>query len=282
MTTRDKIKWFFLSLLKLLIKNPSVKTDGFEFNWNNWDWKLTPTDELTEEAEKNIKLFLGLFAETPNKSDDYFGWADDGVGPDDELFGSPEEIEQNLLPPLYKFWQARKMYNQLETGKMDCTLYAALTAYSNMLNVEVSLEDRKEIKRRALKLGHSETQGWYLYKAVNLVRDYLGEVNSYTEKTGSKWFYAVLKKGHTIVTGYRGNSAYNKDIDDDGIVGSTTVTNPTYGHAICVTYIPTVEEVCVIDNYKWVKKYNVYKLKDFDALVKNGVFFQNSFYFTAK
>lgn len=277
-----KLKELFISLVGMLVKNPSIKTDWFQFDRNGGDWKASVSDEVTDEVRSNISKFLWLFAETPNKLKKYFGGAEDWVGEDDELFWSPEEIEQNLLPPLYKFWQSKKMYNQLDTGKMDCTLYASITAYSNMLNVDVSLEDRKEIKRLALLQGHSETEGWYLHKAVKLVSEYLWEVKYYTEKTWSKWFYAVLKKWHTIITWYRWNAEYNKDIDDDGVVGSTSVTNPTYWHAICVTYIPTIENVCVVDNYKWVKKYNVYKLKDFDALVKNGVFFQNSFYFTAK
>jgi hypothetical protein len=42
------------------------------------------------------------------------------------------------------------MYNQLDTGKNDSTITAANTAWSNILNISTSLEERRKIKQAAL------------------------------------------------------------------------------------------------------------------------------------
>jgi hypothetical protein len=123
----NKILKIILDFLKDLLKNAvfTTQTQGLDVEYN--------------KGAVNIEVDFEVFT----------GCREDGQS-HCPRFGTVGTINKKLLPPLYQFYQSRIMYNQLDTGKNDCTITAANTAWSNILNSLTSLSVRQEIKKEAL------------------------------------------------------------------------------------------------------------------------------------
>jgi hypothetical protein len=198
---------------------------------------------------------------------------------DFEFAGDINEL--NLPIPLNA--QKGVYYNQKEVSDMSCTIHACMGAITDLTGYVFSLEERKKLWEEAKKQGASDSYGWYVSDAVNLVRKYvntLGIGNFVTVRTtfGSDVFYKAIKQGYSGIGIYKGNKLYNEDIADDGVVEETNLTgNSTYSH--CIRYVWGIG-VEVRDNYLGSKTWkNEYKIKYELELYKNSVISPTVYFF---
>jgi hypothetical protein len=172
-------------------------------------------------------------------------------------------------------------YNQDEIDGMSCTLHGAMTALSTQTGYTFTLEDRKEILAMAKERGFSSEWGWYVNLGVKCVADWWNN-----KKTDKVKYYRVLLDseqstkaqdlGYRLVTAYRGNRNYNNDAFFEGDCELDMVKNvgaTTYGHCI------TINNGIVIDNYNGVRACNIYKVLDIIQAVRNGIFFNEAYFF---
>ena len=190
----------------------------------------------------------------------------------------------NLPEPSNKFTDIT--YEQDEVSNCSCTLHGALGALSDLLGTKFSLEDRKALWERALALGAQEGLGWYVDKAVKLIRDFAREkghdILYFRVMLGSEEYEDAIKKGYSVVTGFRGNASYNQDISD-GVLDGINFTDLTYGHCLRLTemVVNPINE-SVVDNYPLSRpKSNIYRVNDLKLkdLRANGVFFNSGYVF---
>ena len=141
----------------------------------------------------------------------------------------------------------------------------------------------------AVEQGANPEVGWYIHKAVDLVRNFCNDelgMNLVTFRVDMKTddvFYA-LDKGYSIDTGFRGNRSYNKDITD-GTLDDLDFGLSTYGHSVRVVPREDGDLDIVVDNYIESKKEkNTYRVdrNKFNKLVSNGVFFRWGYVFAKK
>lgn len=187
-----------------------------------------------------------------------------------------------LVVPEAPYRFSGHQYNQDEVSSMSCTLHGALTAVTALTNHIFSLEERIALWREALKLGASNKDGWYIGLACDLVRKYWNERNKdqlHYYRVRLSDHERIFSKGYMLVTGYRGNSTYNQDVNADGVLNNTTFGVSTYGH--CVAAFKDEKEK-IADNYFGLKKYNVYELENLDTLITNNVFFNEAYFFVSQ
>ena len=190
----------------------------------------------------------------------------------------------NIPTPSSKFKDIT--YEQDEVSNCSCTLHGALGTLSDLLGIKFSLEERKELWRRAVEMGAQEGIGWYVDKAVKLVRDFAREkgydILYFRVMLGSEEYADAIKKGYSVVTGYRGNATYNNDIDD-GFLDGSDFTNTTYGHCLRLTEdMELRSNESLIDNYPISRpKSNIYRVTDSNLkkLRENSVFFNYGYLF---
>ena len=174
--------------------------------------------------------------------------------------------------------------NQKLVGNYSCTIHASAGALWDLMNYNFNTTELTLLWNKAIEAGADPKVGWYFYKAVDLVRNYWNEnkkdpVISFRVSMCSKDFYEALDKRHSIVCWYRGNRDYSID-KSDGVLDGTSFWEWKYGHCCRVRKINW--KICVVDNYKWVTKYNIYEVKNIESLVKNGVFFGSGYLFLKK
>lgn len=195
-------------------------------------------------------------------------------------------IDENNLPKSKNSFK-KVWYNQNDVSSMSCTLHAALGAFSDLTGYEFSLQERKDLWNQALLLGASDSFGWYVLDAVDLVRKYvntlgIGKFATVRMITAGEVFKLALKQGYSIVTGYNGNESYNKDIQDDGIIQSSLIGAKTYSHAIRLVDTDTSSpyEVEVRDNYLGASWWdNDYIVKDIITMYSSGTWFSSGYIF---
>ena len=150
--------------------------------------------------------------------DNYYGAIEEQTRPSDWL-GS--EITLKRAPQgTNSFIKNNSIqYNQTEISPMSCTIHGCMGAYSALTGYRFSLEERKTIWEEAKKKGASDTKGWFINEAVDLVRQYVNnllpvKVDSYRIDIGSFEHGTALRLGYSVITGYRGNLLYKEDRDD--------------------------------------------------------------------
>ena len=213
---------------------------------------------------------------------EYTPWVLEVYGEADWKLGSTEIQEASFC-----FWDKQLQYNQLDTGKTDCTLYASMWAISDLVWKQWTLEERQDIHNKAIAQWLSPKDWRWLYKAVDLIRREYNKtvpfdqiLSSYTMKVGSEEFWSLLFNNYSVITGYRGNRAYNEDVNDNCIVDNDDIGASTYWHCIRLTI--KGKFIYVVDNYFWKKQCNVYRIDVFKQLVAKWVFFNNWYIFISK
>lgn len=189
--------------------------------------------------------------------EEVYGWAIDWIGDSDWLFWSIVDITE-LPNTANTFDKFKIQYNQdKQIGKNSCTVAAAMWAVSDITGLTWTEAQMRDVYESAIKEWLEPSIGWYTHKAVDLVRkkalEHLGVEVNYASLSMSdeKLRNDLMNKWYSIVTGYLGNSAYNKDKNDDWVV--TKIHKPTtYWHAIRRT-----NKSRIVDNYFGIK-YNVY------------------------
>lgn len=203
----------------------------------------------------------------------------------DWRFGS---LLDQIPPAPRSFWQSQIQYNQLEVHPMSCTIFAAAGAVSDLTGYRFNKAQFQALVAAAKKDDFSDTEGWYIYKAVDLVREWWkrekqDDLVSYRLDIQSRDLIDVLAKGYSIVTGYRGNGQYNQDVETDGILDNLSIGNTTYGHAIRIVQDQkdTNYARVIIDNYLGYQPFNLYRIRvqDLPELVNTGVFYYSGYIF---
>lgn len=197
--------------------------------------------------------------------------------------------EVDTLPELVQ--QDTKIYEYDQSWTPHCTLYSAFWAVSDLFNYEFKKSEIDEMVEESYKRGRVKGQGWYVKNAVDLVADYWNEHHSDLWKVvyyrvslyDTEIVDKILSKHYTLCSWYNGNSAYNKDRNDDAILNWTTFPWATYWHA--VSWIGRDGKRFIKDNYKgrksWSLSTNIYEVEHTPAdLVSWKCYFANAYLFT--
>jgi len=215
-------------------------------------------------------------------------WGCKGVDDQETDYRLGGELE--VPKPRFTYWDNEITYHQPDVSKVSCTVSSATGTASDLVGKELTLDQQKELWAEALNKGANPETGWYIRKAVDVVRN-LGskmigeELLSFYVVLGGEDFWDVLDKGYTVNCGFRGNKTYQKDRDLDAILDGTYFGDATYGHAIRVVKDKEGETYSVIvDNYKKSNRPNVYRFpkENLAALLKNKVFFPSGYIFVIK
>jgi hypothetical protein len=198
--------------------------------------------------------------------------------------------ELKLPKPRMTFWDKQLQYHQPEVSGVSCTIHGAMGAVSDLVGVQFDLVLRKSLWQEALVRGADPAVGWYIARAVDLIRQRAKESGapelvSFRVDLGSKEFEQVIDLGYSVVAGFRGNSAYGED-KADGVLDGTSFPNTTYGHCIRIVASKNPDSYdIVVDNYFTTRKEkNRYSIPraNFAALLKNGIFFSLGYIFAVK
>jgi len=203
----------------------------------------------------------------------------------EEYNASDYTLDELDLPTARKnFWDNKHQYNQEFSAKNGCVFYAGWWCIQD--NYEDSMDNKKHLdalKKKAPDYWRDKDRGMYLYKGVDLVRDYWNDISNEEVVTlrvglGSTAFYEALEKGYSVHTGYQWDSEYNQDFKEDGDIDGTDF-DANYWHSIRITTRNTDEYV--VDNYQG-REYNIYKLEDLEGLIENDVYFNSGYIYIFK
>ena len=214
----------------------------------------------------------------------YYGCTGDGALDTDYRLGG-----SLVLPkPRHTFEENQVQYDQSKSRtpstKMACTMFSIMGVITDLTGQTFSEAAIKDIVTRAITKGFNVGDGWSLQAATAHVVSWWNEKNPneklkyFRIRLDEQAYQDAINAGYTVQVGYRGNRAYNKDVED-GVLDGTSFGPTTYGHAIRNKDkdLLTIKE---IDNYdKPSKAYNVYDVskETFAKLVANGIYFIHGF-----
>ena len=179
------------------------------------------------------------------------GWClwDGATDQDRKLTG---EMIDNL-PELETQDQIIFEYDQSWT--VDCTIYSALGACSDLLNIEITEDQIDEAVEESFNRWRTPWEGRLVKDAVDLACDMI------YKRFGIKLVYyripnrndaeikTVIEKNYSLCTWFNGNAKYQKDRRDNWRIDSDNFWTSTYGHAVCLIWREWKK--FVKDNYKW-------------------------------
>ena len=212
-----------------------------------------------------------------------------GTGEQDTDYLFSWEMLENL-PELEL--QDTQIYEYDQSWTTHCTLYSAFGAVSDLFNYERTQKEIDEMVEESYKRGRIKWEWWYIKSAVDLVADYWNEnhaklwrvVYYRVSLSDTELVDKILTKNYTLCSGYDGNSAYNKDRNDNVILNGTDFWTATYGHA--VSWIGRNWKRYIKDNYKGRTNYNnkptnIYEVEhEPKELVKSGCYMRNAYLYT--
>lgn len=197
--------------------------------------------------------------------------------------------DEDLLPKLYKQDEIRFEYNQGANDRSlaSCTIFSAMWMLSDLMNVEFSKSNLKDVDDISYTLGRMKDKWRYVKSAVDLVRKRRNENNKdkvayYRINVGDIMLEDALDKLYTINTNMCPTKEYNADFRKDAMLDGKDFGVNTNWHAIDV--IKYKGQRSVKDSYKWRKTYdgkkecNIYGLKHELKDISN--FWQWSYIFT--
>lgn len=193
------------------------------------------------------------------------------------------------LPELEKQDQIIFEYDQ--TGTVDCTIYSALGALSDLWNRELTQEQIDETVEESFNRWRTRGEGRYTKDAVNLACDmrmkrYPNEKVVYY-RIPNRWddeIKEVIEKNYSLCTSFNGNSEYQKDRKDNGRIDNSHTWPFTYWHAVCL--IEREGKKFVKDNYKGRKENwyftNIYEVVPEISTLRRDGCWQNFSYLIIK
>lgn len=200
--------------------------------------------------------------------------------------------ELTLPKPRFTFYDKEIQYHQPDVAKNSCSVHGAMGTVSDLTNYEYSLNERKHIWDEALENGATNEVGWSLRGATDLVRGVWNgrfpedQLVTFRIRLNSQECLNAIESGYTVYCGYRGNSTYNKDFKEDGVLDSITFGASTYGHAVRMVQDKHDKDSmnAIVDNYNKSSRPNIYTFKKehLRDLVANGVFFSSGYLFVSK
>lgn len=177
--------------------------------------------------------------------------------------------EYELLPKLYDKDEIRFEYNQAnqDWSTVSCTIFAAMWMLSDLINVERTLDQIKEVDELSYITKKYPTRirgrGWRVRYAVWLTRDWYnaselskkyGKINYYKIHRSSDMLDNALSKLYTLDTNFCPTTAYSKDYRTDWILNWTDFWTATNGHSVDIIKKEWI--IWVKDSYKWRKTYD--------------------------
>ena len=211
-----------------------------------------------------------------------YGWAMDGIAESTRLLWSNLTIK-DVKTPKYTYDDMKYQINQTkQVWRNSCTLACAVGAVADNIWFIRPEEDLPKLYTRAVSLWLNPAIGWFLYKAIDLVRVCLKErydieVSTLSVKMWSDDYYRLLDMWYSVATWYRWNAQYNEDKNKDRILDHWWIEfESTYGHAI-----RNKKRIEVVDNYFGILA-NIYKHKAMDKMIWAGRQFARGFIFFQK
>lgn len=148
-------------------------------------------------------------------------------------------------------------YNQKDVSSRGCVFYAAATQVSNLTKYFFSKTQFEEMRDIAYdKYGWREWVWMYVWDWANLIVDYRNKlfpdnpIYKYYVNIKDLWFKGMVH------TGINANNKFYNDAQDNGSLDNNPYWAREFWHSINIM-IDT--EQYILDNYKWDKKYNIYK-----------------------
>lgn len=190
----------------------------------------------------------------------------------------------------HTFEENKIQYDQREIGIYTCTIHGAITAMSALTGIRFTEDQRNFLYSEAKKDGFIPGVGWYINKAVDLVRKwstvwFKEEFVSYRVTLGSLEHEQNAEKGYLFVMGRRCNATTSLD-SSDGRIDNVTETKFTFSHCLSEGDVPAdVTDDEIIDNYvNYTDGVNIYKItkEKLAQAVKNGMFFKDAYVFAFK
>lgn len=202
------------------------------------------------------------------------------------------------LPDLFEQDDIFFEYNQnnQDWSKKSCTIFNAIWAVSDLWNYEFSLGEIKEMDDQSYKpeRGRVKWHWWETQKACKLVTKRWNGNEELVKRFWKIAFYRinmmdddlvwkVLNKKYTICWWYKGNSKYQKDYREDGVLDGTSFWDKTYSHSTALRKIDWVKKIK--DSYKW-RTYNWLPTNTYEVRptcreeINGGTFFFWGYVFT--
>jgi len=217
----------------------------------------------------------------------YFGAIEKYNDQDFLLTGSELNFDDVIIL-VKNFWDYKITYCQADINNSMCTIIAWCGIVGNMFWYRFPKEELLELVELAKQDWFIDGKGWWIYKAVDLVRKYWNQkhpnkqVITYRIPNNSKEFWDLLKKGYMLQTGFRWDRAFSQDKRDDCIINEVEkVDNPTYWHSIYFVLDKWKVKLFTVDSYNCLKC-NEYEVENFKKLLDNNVYFKNSYVFIPK
>lgn len=156
------------------------------------------------------------------------------------------------LPKLEKQDQIIFEYNQGDS--LDCTIYSALWACSDLLNIEITQEQIDEAVEESYNRWRTPWKWRLVKEAVNLACDMIYKwfwIKLVYYRINNRWddeIKEVIGKNYSLCTSFNWDSSYQKDRKDNGRIDNSHTWPFTYWHAVCL--IEREGKKFVKDNYK--------------------------------
>ena len=102
------------------------------------------------------------------------------------------------------------------------------------------------------------------------------QMNSFRIPYADPLLGEILAKGHSITTAYRGNQEWENDVNADGVLNKGFYWPTTFGHSVRLRLSKTNGQI--VNSYKGVVPYNIYRAPFLYSLVTNQSNFWDCFY----
>jgi hypothetical protein len=215
-----------------------------------------------------------------------YGGAMDWIKESDWILWRTITVEELPIAPM-RYEDTERQVNQNDIYPNICTVCDCLGAISDVTGYKFTAEQIMDIVRKWEKdpvNPFDKSIGWWLHIAVDYCRRYCNEnlgmkISSISVAIWSKQHNIALSKWYTIATWHKGNSSYNIDRDDDGILIDWWVYKPsTYGHANAQFVYSWDSRLMKRDSYYW-RSTNIYENKAQDKMIKEQRQFKRGFIF---
>lgn len=167
-----------------------------------------------------------------------------------DIYTLPELVVQDTIRFDYNQWKQT-------WSKKSCSIFAAVSAASDLWNYEFSLDEIKEIDTMSYARGRVQWQGWYTKNAFALVCDWRNK--KFPDKPMA--YYAVLfandekcnmvmEKNYNLWVSFNYTADYVLDLDENKEIDRATKwQKKLIWH--CVNEIIKDWRKQIKDNYKW-------------------------------
>lgn len=210
----------------------------------------------------------------------WYFWAKEKYNESDVRLWSDKDITEAN----HDFWESKIQYNQDKNWfKSWCVFHAWLGCISDLTMYRFSKKEIEDVWKLAKEKYLRQEWVWmYVVDWADCVVEYWNtlfpdkKLYKYIIDTGSNQELELMKKWYSIHNWFRWNATYSKDKNDDCELDEAKFWELTYWHSIRKV-MDWDWNIRVVDNYFGSAKCNIYTLKQYQELVKNGIYFIKSY-----